>query len=138
MKTQAFSTVAVLGSYRGGTSVVTGLLNQFGYFVGDAFFHAWNGYGTYEDLHLRRICLECFDEREGHWKLLGETEFRIDRLARWKIWAQWRATETGAIGIAGKHPSMCKFGETLRVGSCLGFGVDGLLIVGENVCFGIS
>ncbi|TWU49476.1 glycosyltransferase family 2 protein [Rubripirellula reticaptiva] len=108
MNRPKLSSVAVLGSYRGGTSVVTGLLKHFGFFVGDAFFNAWNGYWTYEDVYLRRLCLECFDEREGNWSHRADFATRVERLSRWSEWARWRAVEEDACGIAGKHPTLCK------------------------------
>jgi hypothetical protein len=61
------SLIAVLGTYRGGTSEVSEILRNLGCFAGDSFFNAGSGYCTYEDVSLRDICLQCFDEREHAW-----------------------------------------------------------------------
>lgn len=101
--------IAVLGSYRGGTSAVSQVLSHLGCFLGDAFVNAWNGYWTYEDVFLRRLALQCFDEREQHWRLLGDYQSRVELLARWKTWSRERTTALSLDFVAGKHPTMCKF-----------------------------
>ena len=110
--------VAVLGSYRGGTSAVTEVLKNLGCYVGDSFVNAWSGYWTYEDVYLRRLCFECFDEREGVWSYVCDADARVKLLARWADWARWRASASRSGIITGKHPTMCKFvPELLRAWS---------------------
>lgn len=96
---------AVIGSWRGGTSLVTGILNRLGVFVGDEFFDARTAYCSYEDVRLREACLACFDERCGYWSYYGSHEQRVARLREWIQWAHCRALETGHIACGGSIPS---------------------------------
>lgn len=72
--------VIVLGPFRGGTSVATGILQALGVFVGECFLDAETGYPTYEAVKLREQCLRCFDERENYWGYLCTKQQRVEHL----------------------------------------------------------
>ncbi|MEZ6136405.1 MAG: hypothetical protein R3C53_16035 [Pirellulaceae bacterium] len=99
---------AVLGPWRGGTSLVTAILHSLGVYVGDNFVDAATEYPTFEDTQLRDICVNCFDERPQEWRYLGTTEFRVNALRSWIIEANSRAAAAGYLACGGKHPVMCK------------------------------
>ena len=107
---------AVIGPWRGGTSLVTAILESLGVFVGENFFDARTDYCTYEDVDLRQACLACFDERPGRWCYYGTHQQRVEWLAGWIRTAEARAVETGAVACGGKHPLMCKLVEELQEG----------------------
>lgn len=107
------SAFAVLGPWRGGTSLVTGILRTLGVYVGDRFLDAETSYCTYEDLNLRKACLMGFDERPGFWQYHGNREVRSMFLREWLCWATSRYKEQNAIAVGGKHPILCKLVEEL-------------------------
>ncbi len=98
----------VLGPYRGGTSLVCGVLQRLGVFVGREFWEAETTYCTFEDTELRFACLECFDEAQTQWRLLGEFDKRVDTLRLWLNRAREQAVQFGCMGVGGKHPTLCK------------------------------
>ena len=100
--------IAVIGPYRGGTSLVTGILRRLGVFIGSSFVNARTGYCTFEDIELRRSCLKCFDERSGVWNHLGCHEERVGILRKWLQDAMLAAHGEGAVACGGKHPVFCK------------------------------
>jgi hypothetical protein len=100
--------LAVLGPWRGGTSLVTGILNAFGAYVGNEFVDAQTGYCTYEDLRLREAVLSGFDERAGAWFYRGTPAQRIASLSGWMDLARTEAASFGCRAIAAKHPILCK------------------------------
>src|SRR6056297_974118 len=73
--------IAVLGPWRGGTSLVTGILQALGVDVGGPFFVGHTGYPTYEDLELRRRSLQCFGENQQDWGPRGTRRRRVELLA---------------------------------------------------------
>jgi hypothetical protein len=108
--------VVVLGPFRGGTSLVTGILQSLGVFVGRSFFDARTGYPTYEALWLREQCLKCFDEREGHWGYRCEPKQRTVHLREWSNWARKQAWSDQCPAFGGKHPTMCMLVDDLAKG----------------------
>ncbi|KAA1261573.1 hypothetical protein LF1_41230 [Rubripirellula obstinata] len=109
----AISPIAVLGPYRGGTSLVTGILKELGCFTGNAFFDAQSGYCTYEDEWLRCCCLQCFDENTKRYR--GTFEQRVANL---RCWAEFARSETAANSFStyvGKHPTMCMLINELEI-----------------------
>lgn len=107
--------VIVLGPFRGGTSVATGILQALGVFVGECFLDAETGYPTYEAVKLREQCLRCFDERENYWGYLCTKQQRVEHLREWYHFATGKAADQGAIAIGGKHPTMCMLVDELSV-----------------------
>lgn len=107
--------IAVLGPWRGGTSLVTGILRSLGVYVGRQFFDASTTYCTFEDVQLRSACLKGFDERPGAWKHIAKRDLRIRFLHEWLLGAMLccRGREISAIG--GKHPILCKLVDELIV-----------------------
>ena len=99
--------IAVLGPFRGGTSVATGILQALGVFVGEAFLEAETGYPTFEAVGLREHCLRCFDEREGGWCYLGTRAERVAHLRDWFQFATRQTIAQHASAVGGKHPTMC-------------------------------
>lgn len=105
---------AVLGPWRGGTSLVTGILRALGVYVGDEFLEANTGYCTFEDVGLREVCLNAFDERPGCWRYGGTPESRVDQLRFWIRTARERADALGCVACGGKHAVMCKLVDELE------------------------
>ncbi len=95
----------VLGPFRGGTSLVTGILRALGVYTGEHFFDGGTGYCTYEAVGLRDACLSCFDEIG--WKKLGTFEDRVEHLRQWAVGAVNRASRQGLTMMGGKHPTLC-------------------------------
>ncbi|TWT89258.1 hypothetical protein [Stieleria varia] len=122
---------AVLGPYRGGTSLVTGILEAFEVFVGDDFFNAETGYCTYEDTRLRLTCLACFDEREGHWYYRKPPPQRVALLQTWHHWAAARAETLGRRAFGGKHPLLCKLIQEISL-ACNTTSVENIVFVSVN------
>ena len=106
--TTPFRLFAVLGPWRGGTSLVTGVLQALGAYVGDEFVDAETNYCTYEDVALRQACVQGFDERPGTWNYKGTSEYRITMLREWLDQVCLRAKSANAVAIAAKHPILCK------------------------------
>jgi hypothetical protein len=109
----AISPIAVLGPYRGGTSLVTGILQALGCFAGSNFFEAQTGYCTYEASELRRCCLLCFDENAKCY--LGTFEQRVAHLRRWAEWARKESAVNLFTAYVGKHPTMCMLVNELEI-----------------------
>jgi hypothetical protein len=106
--------IAVIGPWRGGTSLVTGILAELGVYVGHDFVDAKTGYCTYEDVTLRAKVMQCFDEREGIWKYYGSYEGRVRLLRDWLVASYPHASGANALAIGGKHPVFCKLVPELR------------------------
>jgi UDP:flavonoid glycosyltransferase YjiC (YdhE family) len=106
--------IAVIGPWRGGTSLVTGILAKLGVYVGTDFVDAKTAYCTYEDISLREQVMRCFDEREGRWQYYGSYEDRIQHLRNWLIAASKHSPRFGAIACGGKHPIFCKLIPELK------------------------
>ncbi|MEM9367873.1 MAG: nucleotide disphospho-sugar-binding domain-containing protein [Planctomycetota bacterium] len=106
--------IFVLGSWRGGTSLVAGILRSLGVFIGNRFVEAKTGYPTYEDLALRQACLACFDETTEGWGYRGTKEDRINRLRQWLEPAKTLANVARYVAVGGKHPVMCKLIDELE------------------------
>lgn len=104
---------AVVGPWRGGTSLVTAILNALGVFVGSEFVDAKTEYTTFEDIRLQKACLGCFDERLGRWCYYGSREDRVQLLRNWIDWAYPEARSLGYCALGGKHPVMCKLVDEL-------------------------
>ncbi len=105
--------IAVIGPWRGGTSLVTAVLQALGAFVGEEFVDAETDYCTFEDLRLQKACLACFDERPGQWRYYGTQQERVEHLRDWIQWAHSKAVESGGVACGGKHPVMCKLVDEL-------------------------
>ncbi|MCG8648655.1 MAG: hypothetical protein MI861_02415 [Pirellulales bacterium] len=105
--------VIVLGPFRGGTSLTTGIVRTLGTFVGECFLDAATGYSTYEAVRLREQCLKCFDERECHWGYLDTFPNRVEHLRQWYQWAVDRIDQQDEITVGGKHPTMCMLVDEL-------------------------
>lgn len=120
--------LAVLGPFRGGTSVTCGVLHQLGVFVGNQFWDAGSKYCTYEALGLRTSCNACFDERPGKWNYQGTPSQRIAQLKHWIDFARTQASNRGCIGVGGKHPTLCKLVDETAVAWQTQEGVPPLFI----------
>ena len=110
--------VVVLGPYRGGTSLVTGIIESLGVFVGEKFLNARTGYNTYEAIRLREQCLKCFDERSDHWGYQRSYADRVFLLKQWYTWACGISEQRGAMAVGGKHPTMCMLVDELAEAWC--------------------
>ncbi len=105
--------IAVLGPWRGGTSLVTGILQALGVDVGGPFFVGHTGYPTYEDLELRRRSLQCFGENQQDWGPRGTRRRRVELLAE-RIRGLRQTADTvrmpggvRRVAVGGKHPVLC-------------------------------
>jgi hypothetical protein len=107
--------LAVLGPFRGGTSLTCGVLQALGVFVGRQFWDARSNYCTYEALGLRNSCNACFDERPGGWQYRGTRQQRIAQLQQWMDFARRTAAANGCCGVGGKHPTLCKLVDEVAV-----------------------
>ena len=103
--------IAVLGPWRGGTSLVTGILQQLGAQLGGPFYEAGTGYPTYEDQDLRNVCLRCHGESEHHWRRLTTPQQSVDLLRQWLDLMRRRLLldrdASDPSMIAAKHPLLC-------------------------------
>jgi hypothetical protein len=100
--------LAVLGPFRGGTSVTCGVLHKLGVFVGKQFWDANSKYSTFEAVGLRNSCNACFDERFSRWHYCGSHDQRVAQLKQWMDFARREASERSCCGVGGKHPTLCK------------------------------
>ncbi|MEL6107385.1 MAG: hypothetical protein AAFU85_15200, partial [Planctomycetota bacterium] len=112
LKNQTLPAIAVIGPWRGGTSLVTDILEKLGVDVGGPFFDAGTDYCTFEDESLRNGCLKCFDETEMNWGPIGTIEDRAEILGRWIIRQRHHSKSKFAVG--GKHPIMCQLVDELH------------------------
>jgi len=98
---------AVLGLWRGGTSLVTGVLRALGVDVGGPFFVAETEYTTFEDQALRNVCIESFGQETHDWGPKGTAQARVQMLKLWACRRRRQAAKAERVGIGGKHPVMC-------------------------------
>lgn len=111
--TVVMRSIVVLGPFRGGTSLVTGILQSLGVFVGERFIETDTGYETYEGAWLQEQCLKCFDESPENWGYLGDRGHRVSELRVWHQWAINHAASLGVAVVGGKHPTMCMLVDEL-------------------------
>ena len=101
--------VAVLGPWRGGTSLVAGILQKLGASLGGPFYEANTGYPTYEDQDLRQACLSCHGELAHDWRRLTTPEHAVKLLRQWleSKGQTNRDNVKDSFLLAAKHPLLC-------------------------------
>lgn len=95
--------VAVLGTFRGGTSCVAGVLHALGVDMGTGWRpRKTNPRGTFEDAALGRLCRRAFQEPG-----LIERMPPGRRIGRLRRWLRRRTAGVSTLVIGAKHPSLC-------------------------------
>lgn len=115
-KESRMSSVAVLGTYRGGTSCVAGVLHHLGVYMGHRIASEVRSRGdrycTYEARMLRQICWNAFDEPTMTSKGIERDEI-VRRLSRWMDSRRKEVEPTRMIG--GKHPMLSLMTDELEI-----------------------
>lgn len=103
--------VAVLGPFRGGTSVTAGILHHLGVHMGNTFMRASKAQpsGFFEAVELGNLCRKAW--RDGTTLHIPEHEMLHDL----RVWMNQRKREAAKKGTiaGGKHPSLCMVGPRL-------------------------
>lgn len=110
-----FPTVAVVGPWGNGTSLVAGVLHHLGVSMGHAFLHIGPDdsvqANTFEAVVLRRILLDHLREpgREPEWwRLKKPYESLVDELRRWiRDRRSFAKKDPSTLGVGGKVPVLC-------------------------------
>lgn len=95
--------IAVVGTYRSGTSCVAGMLHKLGASMGDRFFQGRevdSPKGCYEALALYQVCMNAYGE--PNFKELNTYKKRVHQLRKW-LSGRWKH---GSI-VGAKHPKFC-------------------------------
>ncbi|MGB7329502.1 MAG: glycosyltransferase family 25 protein [Rubripirellula sp.] len=112
--TIALPMVAVLGSYSGGTSCISGLLHHLGVNMGENLNakDQTNWQGHFEAAGLRAVCCAAYTEP---WLV---PSMKIDdRQVRLRQWAVQRCESIDSANplVGGKHPILCMLGRDLEI-----------------------
>lgn len=95
--------VAVVGTYRGGTSCVAGMLHHLGASMGKKFFQGRevdSPKGCFEALPLYQLCMRAYGE--PNFKRLNTVKDQVRELREWQD-GRW---QHGPI-VGAKHPKFC-------------------------------
>lgn len=99
--------LCVLGPFRGGTSLTTGVLASLGAYPGATFSNPESVYCTFEDARLTEICKRCFNQCQ-RWRFQLPKPDRVKLLRGWLESAQKECDDSDRIRVVGKHPLLCK------------------------------
>jgi hypothetical protein len=105
--------IVVLGSFRGGTSCVAGILDRLGISMGRETIHvdATNPKGYFECKRLHRLCRRVFD-----YPSLGRKLTSPEIIAQLRYWANRRSTQESKPKMIGaKHPTLSCLGPEITV-----------------------
>jgi hypothetical protein len=96
--------VAVVGSYRSGTSVIANVLHSLGVSMGEAFEPATPAYqrGSFEAKWLLQLCHALFCEES-----LVAISSKDKRIAGLREWRKMRNDSSPSAAIGAKHPLLC-------------------------------